>query len=531
MRMSSTRRTRSPGAIEKPRRNSRRGGAAVRGGHLLGEDRAGAQLAAGLEREHHAAGRGARDQVHVGGPVRAAMGAAQKPHSSLVAAGSWSTWNFSRYASEWRPLLSVKWPSRSAPEARNSASVRAATARRAAWSRVRRKVVTPGILSGPRPGEPAVGPRRHRWPHPAARCATIRPVEARVTPINWQDPGEPALVVRPRPGHPPDGAHPAPRRSAGAASARGAGPRRHRVHGAAGAHTVGQVLDSTETDGFLVLHHGRILAERYGGRATEATPHLLQSVSKSLTSGLVGVLAGEGLLDPDAPVTDYVEELRGGSFEGCTCSTSWTCGPAPASRRSTRTRLRTSGSARRSAAGGPGRGMACRATSTPTWPGLGRRSTARGRIRVPVDPHGRARLGARACRRRHLREPVRAPCLGPARCRARRRDDHRCGWRVGPGWRAVRDPARPRPLRADAPRRRRHRRAARAVRAAWDDTRRGRLGPISSPRSATAWSMRAWSRRRRTTTTSGGCSMRIAACTRASGSTDSCCSSTGRPTR
>lgn len=83
-------------------------------------------------------------------------------------------------------------------------------------------------------------------------------------------------------------------------------------------HTVDDVLAATETDGFLVLHHGRVLEERYGPHLAPGTPHLLQSVSKSLVSGLVGALVDAGRLDPDAPVTDYVEELRGGSFEGCT---------------------------------------------------------------------------------------------------------------------------------------------------------------------------------------------------------------------
>jgi len=83
-------------------------------------------------------------------------------------------------------------------------------------------------------------------------------------------------------------------------------------------HTVGAMLDRTATDGFLVLHHGRILAERYGGAMTETTPHLLQSVSKSMTSALAGALVGAGRLDPDGLVTDYVAELRGGSFVGCT---------------------------------------------------------------------------------------------------------------------------------------------------------------------------------------------------------------------
>lgn len=83
-------------------------------------------------------------------------------------------------------------------------------------------------------------------------------------------------------------------------------------------HTVGQMLDRTVTDGFLVLHKDRILVERYGGAMTEATPHLLQSVSKSMTSALAGALVGAGRLDPDGLVTDYVDELRGGSFLGCT---------------------------------------------------------------------------------------------------------------------------------------------------------------------------------------------------------------------
>ena len=82
--------------------------------------------------------------------------------------------------------------------------------------------------------------------------------------------------------------------------------------------TVGEALDRTDTDGFLVLHHGRILAERYGGAMTETTPHLLQSVSKSLSSALAGVLADAGRLDPAGLVTDYVAELRGTSFDGST---------------------------------------------------------------------------------------------------------------------------------------------------------------------------------------------------------------------
>ncbi len=96
VRMSSTRSTRSPGSIRKPRRNSR---CVVPVGvaDLLGEDAADAELAGGLEGEDDPAGRRAGDDVDERRavlPPRAA--AAQKPHSSLVTAGSWRSRNFSR---------------------------------------------------------------------------------------------------------------------------------------------------------------------------------------------------------------------------------------------------------------------------------------------------------------------------------------------------------------------------------------------------------------------------------------------------
>jgi hypothetical protein len=56
---------------------------------------------------------------------------------------------------------------------------------------------------------------------------------------------------------------------------------------------------------------------------TPDTTHLLMSVSKSLTATLAGVLASRGALATAVPVTEYVEELRGSSFEGLH-------GPAPA---------------------------------------------------------------------------------------------------------------------------------------------------------------------------------------------------------
>jgi CubicO group peptidase (beta-lactamase class C family) len=73
--------------------------------------------------------------------------------------------------------------------------------------------------------------------------------------------------------------------------------------------TLGRTLEDTFTDGFLVLHRGRIVVERYLNGMTDDTLHLSQSVAKSITSGAAGVLIGRGVIDPEAPLTDHVPEL------------------------------------------------------------------------------------------------------------------------------------------------------------------------------------------------------------------------------
>ncbi len=80
--------------------------------------------------------------------------------------------------------------------------------------------------------------------------------------------------------------------------------------------SVAELLDETHTDGFLVLHQGQILAEHYFNGMAPDVPHLLMSVSKSVTSAVAGVLAGRGDLQVPARVEEIVPELGGTSFEG-----------------------------------------------------------------------------------------------------------------------------------------------------------------------------------------------------------------------
>jgi CubicO group peptidase (beta-lactamase class C family) len=82
--------------------------------------------------------------------------------------------------------------------------------------------------------------------------------------------------------------------------------------------TVGAMLDSTYTDGFILLHRGRIVMERYMNGMSEASIHLSQSVVKSFVGTLTGIMIGRGLLRPDRPVSDYVPELAGCGYAGAT---------------------------------------------------------------------------------------------------------------------------------------------------------------------------------------------------------------------
>ena len=73
-------------------------------------------------------------------------------------------------------------------------------------------------------------------------------------------------------------------------------------------------LEQTETDCFLVLRNGQPVWQWCAAHGEPASPHLLFSVSKSITGIVVGALAELGELDLDALVTAYVPEAAGSAF-------------------------------------------------------------------------------------------------------------------------------------------------------------------------------------------------------------------------
>src|SRR4051794_2678594 len=80
------------------------------------------------------------------------------------------------------------------------------------------------------------------------------------------------------------------------------------------ARRLGAYLDESFTDAFVVLHEGRIALEWFGPGVADDEPHIVMSVSKSITALLVGALEGAGLVDTAAPVARYIPEAEGSAF-------------------------------------------------------------------------------------------------------------------------------------------------------------------------------------------------------------------------
>ena len=82
--------------------------------------------------------------------------------------------------------------------------------------------------------------------------------------------------------------------------------------------TVADVLADTFTDGFLVLHDGKVVTEHYPSGMSPDRTHVLMSVSKSVVGCVVGMLADSGALDVTAAVDYYVPELALAGYRGAT---------------------------------------------------------------------------------------------------------------------------------------------------------------------------------------------------------------------
>ena len=75
-------------------------------------------------------------------------------------------------------------------------------------------------------------------------------------------------------------------------------------------------LRSAYSDGFVVMHRGRMVYEAYDAGLTPHATHILMSVSKSMVGSLIGILADQGVLRLERTAGHYVRELLTGGYGG-----------------------------------------------------------------------------------------------------------------------------------------------------------------------------------------------------------------------
>lgn len=80
--------------------------------------------------------------------------------------------------------------------------------------------------------------------------------------------------------------------------------------------TVDDLVEGTQTDGWLVLHRGVVVDERYPRGMDSASPHLLMSVSKSVVGIVTSCLVDQGFVSVQDEVTRHVPELRSSGYAG-----------------------------------------------------------------------------------------------------------------------------------------------------------------------------------------------------------------------
>ena len=80
-----------------------------------------------------------------------------------------------------------------------------------------------------------------------------------------------------------------------------------------------EVLDRTYTNALIIIKHGNIVFETYRNQASETTHFVSMSMSKSITSILIGLALADGSIHSvDDAITAYVPELKDSAYEGVT---------------------------------------------------------------------------------------------------------------------------------------------------------------------------------------------------------------------
>ncbi|WP_095199310.1 serine hydrolase domain-containing protein [Mesorhizobium carmichaelinearum] len=92
-----------------------------------------------------------------------------------------------------------------------------------------------------------------------------------------------------------------------------------KVSVASAPETVAEFLTRSSTDALTVMKGGKIIGDWFAPHMDFGARHIIFSISKSVTSIIAGILEGEGVFDPEAPVTQYIPEAAGSAYGDASC--------------------------------------------------------------------------------------------------------------------------------------------------------------------------------------------------------------------
>jgi CubicO group peptidase (beta-lactamase class C family) len=89
----------------------------------------------------------------------------------------------------------------------------------------------------------------------------------------------------------------------------------------AGSSIRGESLEAflvrSHTDRFLISKSGKMLMNWSSTANAPDLPHIVFSISKSFSGTLIGILASQGLIDMDKPVSHYLPKMSNGGYGDC----------------------------------------------------------------------------------------------------------------------------------------------------------------------------------------------------------------------
>ncbi len=72
-----------------------------------------------------------------------------------------------------------------------------------------------------------------------------------------------------------------------------------------------------DTDCLVILHQGKKILDWSASHCNKNNPHIVFSISKSITAMLSGILASQGVIDVNQIVAHYLPGTRGSAYEDC----------------------------------------------------------------------------------------------------------------------------------------------------------------------------------------------------------------------